>query len=173
MEKAPERLKGFSIPDPINVLCTLRRYIYDALNGRDQRRFPAMNKTFLIMLGQPCQELLEYLGFRYEEEVSAASCTSDTTRLTFEREQEGDGFWNLPLVHASEEAPVYQDDLSILVDDVDKELMVLIDKRPWAERARSRTSVVFQPTASIKEFQRCLGYLNCEALKRITRTSRY
>lgn len=70
LDKDPERLKGYTVPEPLQVLYTLKRYIDDILRGEQGKRISADNKSFLTTLGEPCRELLEFLGFKYSESVS-------------------------------------------------------------------------------------------------------
>lgn len=72
LDEAPERLKGYTVPEPVHVVHTLKRYIDDVQRGHEGKRVAAGNKPFLTTLGEPCRELLQYLGFRYEENVSKA-----------------------------------------------------------------------------------------------------
>lgn len=69
--------------------------------------------------------------------------------------------WNLPRVHVSADGPRYQDPLSVLVDDVDKELMVLIHARPQAEKNKANLNITFHPRPSKCIFERCLGSVDC------------
>ncbi len=62
------------------------------------------------------------------------------------------------------EPPYLRDELSLLVDDVDKELMTLMDGRPWAEKAKAKLNVSFRPIPALKEFERALGSLDCECI---------
>lgn len=43
----------------------LRKYITNALHG-EKRKIVGNNKKWLLCLGEPCAELLEYLGFTRE-----------------------------------------------------------------------------------------------------------
>ena len=70
IDAAPDRFKDATIPSPANVIYTLKRYIDDVLARRESRRVSATNKAFMMSLGEPCRDLLQYLGFRYEEVVS-------------------------------------------------------------------------------------------------------
>ena len=55
---------------------------------------------------------------------------------------------------------LYQDDSSTLVDDVDKEIMILIDALTLAEKGSGQRTVTFHPLPSMKDFERSLGSLN-------------
>ena len=51
--------------------------------------------------------------------------------------------------------------LNILLDDVEKELMVLITQLP--EHERRSAALQFSPLPSVKEMRRLLGALDCQA----------
>lgn len=76
------------------------------------------------------------------------------------------GYWKAPAVKASEEGPTYQDASSVLVDDVVKELTVLLNKRPYPERSRAKISVTYFPQMSMKDLERCLGCVDCTHFSR-------
>ncbi|OJJ49211.1 hypothetical protein ASPZODRAFT_111904 [Penicilliopsis zonata CBS 506.65] len=111
----PERLEGFTGPQPITVLEDLRSYLSNALHDpKRSKSISAINKRFMVcfgMEGQPCKDLLEFLGFSVKKE----------------------GFWEPPRPDPSEEVP-YQDTLRIFLDDVVHELSALIDQRPLSEK---------------------------------------
>ncbi len=69
LNRDPERLKDHTVPEPIQVMKTLRTYLSDALKG-GKRRFASSNKVFLTTLGPASNELLQFLGFRSENDVS-------------------------------------------------------------------------------------------------------
>ncbi|KAI9813536.1 MAG: ubiquitin-specific protease ubp2 [Thelocarpon impressellum] len=149
MDAAPERLRGFPIAEPATVLGNVKQYLSDAMRGPEQKRLNANNKRFLTSLGEPCRPVLEYLGFKSVEEP-----TDDG----FQR------FWQLPQVKAVEDGVQYQDDLSVLVDDVDKELMVLIDGLHKASSGGPHMIRAFHPLPSIKDFERSLGSLDYDKI---------
>lgn len=62
-----ERFEGHAIPQPTEVLSNLRQYIYNAMRS-ETRKIPWNNKKWLLCLGEPCFDLLQYLGF--ESDVS-------------------------------------------------------------------------------------------------------
>lgn len=59
-----ERIEGHPIPLPINVLTSLYQYIDNALTKEDVRTIQGNNKKFLLSLGEPCAEILQFLGFK-------------------------------------------------------------------------------------------------------------
>lgn len=69
MKMATERFEGIAYPLPINVLMNLRTYIANALRYPEVKKIASLNKKFVTNFGdygQPCRELLEYLGFTYD-----------------------------------------------------------------------------------------------------------
>lgn len=70
IEEDPDRY-GESRPSlPCEVLAVTRTYLTHALNNApgESKRIAARNKRFLLAFGYECKELLEYLGFTYEQE---------------------------------------------------------------------------------------------------------
>lgn len=68
MGQAPERFEGIAPPLPINVLINLRSYLCNAIRSSEAKKIASLNKKFSTCFGeygQPCRELLEYLGFTY------------------------------------------------------------------------------------------------------------
>lgn len=66
MEDDPARFEGHAIPPPIQVLTNLRTYVSNAMDSPDSRRIVGNNKKWLLSFGEPCADLLEYLGFTRE-----------------------------------------------------------------------------------------------------------
>ena len=69
MKLAPDRFEGIAAPLPINVLLNLRSYLNNALRSPEVKKIASLNKKFVTCFGdygQPCRDLLEYLGFTYE-----------------------------------------------------------------------------------------------------------
>lgn len=62
-----DRMEGMAAPDPLTVLMTLRAYLSNALrDGQQSKTISAVNKRFMNSFGnegQPCRNLLEFLGF--------------------------------------------------------------------------------------------------------------
>lgn len=68
MKLAPDRFEGIAPPLPINVLLNLRSYISNALRNPEVKKIASLNKKFVTCFGdfgQPCRDLLEFLGFTY------------------------------------------------------------------------------------------------------------
>ena len=67
MAEDPKRFEGHSVPLPIAVLSNLRIYIWNAVQTPGKsRKILGHNKQFLLSLGEPCSDLLEYVGFTRE-----------------------------------------------------------------------------------------------------------
>lgn len=126
----PDRFEGHAIPHPTTVLSTLRQYIINAMGG-DSRKIPGNNKKWLLCLGEPCFDLLQYLGF------------------------ESDGQDWLPPQPQPETIIPIETHLRILLDDVEKELLVLISKRPAAEKRAG--SLQYVPISAMDDIMRALG----------------
>ncbi|KAJ5109239.1 hypothetical protein N7456_005914 [Penicillium angulare] len=111
----PERLEGVAIPLPITVLDNLRLYLTNALHHPELRKSITQgNKRFMVSFGvrgEPCRELLEFMGFSFQE----------------------DGAWKPPQPDPKASVP-YQDTTCIFLDDVIHELVCLINQRPASER---------------------------------------
>ncbi|KAH0542358.1 hypothetical protein FGG08_003203 [Glutinoglossum americanum] len=127
---------------PFEVLTRLRKYVSDAMRSLQKKKISARNKKFVTALGEECQELLEFLGFTFDEAQDV---------------------WLLPEVDVSH-GPPFEDSLKVLLDDVDKELLILIAKRPWKESSKGKTAVYFHPLPSYKNLQRVLGCLDCKII---------
>jgi len=73
VQEDPNR-DGMRQATPIDALGRLRKYVKDSLNPAHNRRtFPAANKRFMEAFGvqrHDCMELLQRLGFQYDETVS-------------------------------------------------------------------------------------------------------
>ena len=63
MSTDPDRFEGHAVPFPSEVLSNLRTYILNAFKDNNRRTIAANNKRWLLCLGDPCAELLEYIGF--------------------------------------------------------------------------------------------------------------
>lgn len=63
----PERFEGFAVPPPIDVLQHSKHYITNPLfNPEKSKKIQGHNKRFLLSMGNPCAEILEYFGFTRE-----------------------------------------------------------------------------------------------------------
>ncbi|KZF24550.1 cysteine proteinase [Xylona heveae TC161] len=142
----PERMHGQTVPTPIEVMTNLRQYINDSTTRPENTKIPSLNKRFMTSIGESCQDLLEYLGFSRAEDYTG---------------------WILPRPDRSSETP-YKDPLRLLLDDVEKELLVLISLRP-AEEKRGR-HVPFLPPPSLRDIEGLLGSLDYDKTPSARRT---
>ena len=63
----PERFEGHSVPLPIQVLEMTQKYIINAFNDNGvKKHIQAQNKRWMLNLGDPCADMLEYIGFSRE-----------------------------------------------------------------------------------------------------------
>ena len=63
----PERFEGHGVPLPIQVLQSTNSYVFNAINDEGiKKRIQGKNKRFMLNLGEPCADLLEYIGFSRE-----------------------------------------------------------------------------------------------------------
>lgn len=63
----PERFEGHSVPLPIQVLEMTQKYITNAFNDHSvKKHIQAQNKRWMLNLGDPCADMLEYIGFSRE-----------------------------------------------------------------------------------------------------------
>lgn len=73
----PERMEGIGRPVPITVLSNLRIYIANSLRDtQHSKSISAINKRFMACFGvegQPCKELLEFLGFTFKVSIALLS----------------------------------------------------------------------------------------------------
>ncbi|KAL3461408.1 hypothetical protein BJX64DRAFT_261027 [Aspergillus heterothallicus] len=122
----PERLEGMARPQPITVLQNLRTYVDNALSSSPQSKpISANNKRFMTSFGvdgQPCKDLLEFLGFTFRN----------------------NSFWEPPRPNPWAEFP-YQDAQKIFLDDVLHELSALIDQRPLMEKKGNQVEYPYYP----------------------------
>ncbi|KAI9816932.1 MAG: ubiquitin-specific protease ubp2 [Phylliscum demangeonii] len=165
IDRAPARFQGYTIPEPVAVLQNLKQYLHDALRDGEHKKIRADNKRFMNTIGEDCSALLEYLGFRYHVEPGPSEvCTSErpTRRApSADRTKLADAYWFLPTTQPCKERPRFQDRTSILLDDVDKELLILIHARPRTEKTTARTNAAFHPINCVRELERCLGCVDC------------
>lgn len=59
----PERFEGHTIPTATDVLSNLRAYLLNGMQSTEPKVINGANKRWMLSLGQPCAEVLEYLGF--------------------------------------------------------------------------------------------------------------
>ncbi len=63
ISEEPERFEGIAVPSPTEVLSNLRTYITNAMRNDEGRKILGNNKKWRLCLGEPCADLLLYLGF--------------------------------------------------------------------------------------------------------------
>lgn len=130
----PERMEGIGRPMPITVLSNLRIYIANSLRDtQHSKSISAINKRFMACFGvegQPCKELLEFLGFTFK--VCIHCLWVPSSMRSFNKKQT-EGYWDPPRPNPWAEYP-YQDKLKIFLDDVAYELGALIEQRPVSEK---------------------------------------
>lgn len=79
----PERFEGHGVPMPIQVLKSTNAYIFNAMNDQGiKKRIQGKNKRFMLNLGEPCADLLEYIGFSREVERCHQSLSQRSNCLT-------------------------------------------------------------------------------------------
>ena len=76
----PEKFQGHAPPTPGNVLETLCRLVNKASAQTDTKSVPRDSKGFLLNLGEPCAEILKFLGFTAD--VSLTSHSISLNHLT-------------------------------------------------------------------------------------------
>ena len=81
MDDDPGRFEGHAIPSPIVVLANLRAYVVNAMSNPERRRIVGNNKKWLLSLGEPCADLLRYLGFTREVSDFLVSRCENTDSL--------------------------------------------------------------------------------------------
>ncbi|KAL8853990.1 MAG: hypothetical protein Q9221_001113 [Calogaya cf. arnoldii] len=136
MSADPARFEGHAVPLPSEVLTNLRTYILNALRVDKRRTIVAHNKKWLLCLGDPCTELLEYIGFVREDDE-----------------------WVVPRADTSEAAPG-SNPTNELLEDVEKELLALLLQRPDDEKRASK--VQYPLTSAPQRLAKALGTENCE-----------
>ncbi|KFY29587.1 hypothetical protein V494_08632 [Pseudogymnoascus sp. VKM F-4513 (FW-928)] len=152
IEEDPDRY-GESRPSlPCEVLAVIRTYLTHALtNGPgESKRIAARNKRFLLAFGYECKELLEYLGFTYEQE-----------RVMNGDVEEEEGFWSLPAVSPSAEptGAVVPKTNRNFVEDVLCEVSQRLADRPPEELKQGNSQILYNPLPALKDLRIALGSL--------------
>ena len=70
IDAEPARFEGHAVPAPVGILVNLRTYILNATTDLELRPIKSNNKKWLLSLGEPCADLLEYIGFTRQVIVS-------------------------------------------------------------------------------------------------------
>ncbi len=64
ISEEPERFEGVAVPSSTDILTNLRTYISNSMKTGDERKILGNNKKWRLCLGEPCADLVQYLGFR-------------------------------------------------------------------------------------------------------------
>ncbi|KAL8915497.1 MAG: hypothetical protein Q9171_000062 [Xanthocarpia ochracea] len=131
MSTDPARFEGHAVPFPSEVLSNLRTYILNAFKDNNRRTIAANNKRWLLCLGDPCAELLEYIGFVREQDD-----------------------WLVPCPDTSA-SPPDSNPVNVLLEDVEKELLALLLQRPDDEKRASK--VQYGLTSASQLLAKALG----------------
>ena len=134
ISEEPGRYEGIAIPTPTEVLSNLRTYIVNAMAISEGRTILGNNKKWRLCLGEPCTALLEYLGFTRE-----------------------DLDWKPPRPEPGAKTP-FTNPLNVLLNDVEKELVVLLSKRPDQERVGRVVHISASATPELRGALGCLEY---------------
>ena len=150
----PARFEGFAVPPPVDILLHSKHYITNPLfNPEKSKKIQGHNKRFLLSMGEPCAPILEYFGFVREVclplHVHAKSLTQSC--------QNED--WVPPVVEPATMTP-FTNELNIRIDDVEKELFVLISKA--SEEDKRKAAHEWAPEPAISELESLLGCTNCK-----------
>jgi ubiquitin carboxyl-terminal hydrolase 25 len=74
IDSEPSRYEGHKSPSPGDVLADLRSYLQNSLDHEAPRPIKVDNKRFALRFGtggQPCSDVLTFLGFQYEVRFSS------------------------------------------------------------------------------------------------------
>ena len=153
MDDDPGRFEGHAVPSPIQVLTNLRAYISNAMTDPEPRRILGNNKKWLLSLAEPCADLLHYLGF--SRQVIRTRPSSELSMLIVLQDED----WLPPRPDLSKGTP-FTNPLNILLDDVDKELLILISQQPEDEKRLVKP--YFIPKPAMPDIERVLGCQGCK-----------
>ncbi|KAL9124680.1 MAG: hypothetical protein Q9217_006011 [Psora testacea] len=147
--KDPEKFEGYAAPTPGTVLENLARLLSAAMHYEEGRRpYQRNGRNWLLNFGEPCAGLMEYMGF-----TSDVRHTTTIVNIVGTNGVQG-GDWQWPRINPSPELP-YTDPLQTLLDDVQKEVIVLMSQRPDDERRSAKFD--FVPELATKEVRLALG----------------
>ena len=131
IEQHPERFEGHAPPTPLEVLQSLKAYLNNVMTLPEARRIVGSNKKWLLSFGEPCAELVEFIGFT----------------------RDGDD-WIPPQTDASILEP-FVTPRNILIEDVSAEVIILIAQQPDEDRRKEK--VWFDTEPAMPLFERLLG----------------
>ena len=150
----PERFEGIAVPPPVDVLLHCKHYITNPLfNPEKSKKIQGHNKRFLLSMGEPCADLLEYCGFIREVNLK---CQLKAPNLIIILQGED---WSPPQLENAENLP-FTDQLRIRIDDVEKEIFVLISKTSEEEKRKAKQ--IWVPESAIQELKSILGCKDCK-----------
>ena len=150
----PERFEGFAVPPPIDVLLHSKHYITNPLfNPEKSKKIQGHNKRFLLSMGEPCADLLEYFGFKREVISKCKASKAAELRVAIQGED-----WLPPQVEPAENLP-FHDETRLRLDDVEKELFVLISQATSEDKRKAKN--LWDPEPADKELKSILGCLDC------------
>lgn len=155
----PERLEGMARPMPINIMDNLRLYLNNALyKPQLSKPIAPNNKRFMMSFGvegSPCKELLEFLGFLYNE------VGSDPPSISLEHlliDSDLQNSWHPPQPDHKADLP-YQDAFCVFLDNAILELHALIEQRPASEKKGFQSFPL--PSQSSNDILQALEALDC------------
>ncbi|KAL9584135.1 MAG: hypothetical protein Q9212_002294 [Teloschistes hypoglaucus] len=149
ISESPERFEGHGIPRPSEILTNLSAYVVNALRKPERRPITAHNKKFLLGFGEPCVEMFEYLGF-----VRGVSQALFIREYHPDQDALQEETWEPPQPDFSATPPV-SNPINRLLEDVEKELQVLMLQRPDDEKRASK--VQYGLTSATRDLGKVLG----------------
>ena len=147
----PDRFEGYAIPTGAEVLSNLRAYLLNGLRSPEPKVINGANKRWLLSLGEPCKELLEYLGF--EKKVA---CMLSCTFLINNYEQGID--WVCPAPGPAT-TPLLIESLHNKLNHVEKEILILLSKRSSEERKAIKVDATNE--SPLTALRKLLGTTKC------------
>ena len=131
IEQNLERFEGHAAPTPLEVLAYLKAYLNNAMTQPESRRIVGNNKKWLLSFGDPCAELVEFIGFT----------------------RDGDD-WIPPRPDAKTSEP-FVTPQNVLIEDVSTEVVILMAQQPDEDRRKEK--VMFELEPAMPQFERLLG----------------
>ena len=131
IEQNPERFEGHAAPTPLEVLQYLKAYLNNAMTQPEARRIVGNNKKWLLSFGEPCAELVEFIGFT----------------------RDGDD-WIPPRTDARTSEP-FVTLKDTLIEDVSTEVVILMAQQPDEDRRKEK--MWFELESATPQFERLLG----------------
>ena len=147
MEENPERFEGHTGPSPLGVLGYLKVYLNNSLTQPETRRIVGNNKKWLLSFGEPCAELVEFIGFTRDEDD-----------------------WIPPRPDASTEEP-FVTPQNILIEDVETEVDILTAQQPDEDKRKEKVYCSLEPAMpQIERLLGCKGYKTTPASRTVDLT---